>query len=199
MQRYQAVNQTDLNKIHETSLKILEEVGVIMTYEPACNLLAKHGAKIDGKKVLFPRRLVEESLKLAPSSFTLYARNPEGNVIFNLEDTHYCGPGGSCFVADLDHGRRPSKKEDFINLIKLYQSMDLIEMHHVPCEMTDVDPAIRNKAVVYETMKYSDKPLMPFMFTYEEAKECIEMAAVPFGGLEAVKNKNRFCSRIPVQ
>lgn len=189
MMRYQVAEQSDLMQIHETSLKILEEVGVIMAYKPACELLLKHGAKVEGKKVFFPRKLVEDKLKLTPSSFTLYSRNPNRNIAFNMEDTHYCGPGGSCFVADMDHGRRPSKKEDFINLIKLYQSMDLIEMHHVPCEMTDVDPAVRNKAVVYETMKYSDKPLMPFMFTYEEAKECIEMAALPFGGLEAVKNK----------
>ena len=154
MMKYQVAEQSDLMQIHETSLKILEEVGVIMAYKPACELLLKHGAKVEGKKVFFPRKLVEDKLKLTPSSFTLYSRNPNRNIVFNMEDTHYCGPGGSCFVADMDHGRRPSKKEDFINLIKLYQSMDLIEMHHVPCEMTDVDPSVRNKAVVYETMKY---------------------------------------------
>ncbi len=189
MKRYQLAEENEITLIHETSLKILEEVGIIMTYEPARELLVKNGAKIDGQKVFFPRTLVEEKIKLAPSSFTLYSRNPERNVIFNTEDTHYCGPGGSCFVADLDFGRRPSKKEDFINLVKLYQSMELIEMHHVPCEMTDVDPLVRNKAVVYETMKYSDKPLMPFMFTEKEARDCIAMAAVPFGGLDMVKNK----------
>lgn len=189
MKRYQSVEQNDIAMIHETSLRILEEVGIIMTYEPACQLLARHGAKVDGQKVFLPRALVEEKIRLAPSSFTLYSRDPGKNVLFNTEDTHYCGPGGSCFVEDLDWGRRPSKKEDFINLIRLYQSMDLIEMHHVPCEMNDVDPAVRNKMVVYETMKYSDKPLMPFMFTEEEARDCIAMAALPFGGLYAVKNK----------
>lgn len=189
MQRYQIAEQEDLVKIHETSLKILEEVGVVMLYEPALEVLKKHGARIEGSTVFFPRNLVEEKLKLTPSEFTLYSRDPKKNVLFNTKDTHYCGPGGSCFVSDVDKGRRPSKREDFINLIKLYQSMEMIEMHHVPCEMTDVDASVRNKMVVYETMKYSDKPLMPFMFTEEEATDCIAMAAAPFGGLEAVKNK----------
>lgn len=189
MQRYQLLTEEDVIKIHENSLRILEEVGVNMFYEPATELLAKHGAKVDGSRVYFPKELVEKALSTCPSSFTLYSRNPARNVVFNTEDTHYCGPGGSTFVMDMDKGRRRSTKEDFINLIKLYQSMDLIEMHHVPCDMFDVDNEIKNKQVVYETMKYSDKPVMPFMFTYEEAVQCIAMAALPFGGLEEVKNK----------
>lgn len=189
MQRYQVISQADIENIHEASLEVLEKTGVAFFYEPAREIVAKHGARVEGNIVYFPRKMVEEALASAPSSFTLHSRNPQRTIEFDTVKTHYSGPGGSPFVSDLDKGRRPSKKEDFINLTKLFQSFDHLEMHHVPCEMTDVDPEIRNKMNVYLTMKYSDKPMMPFFYNYEEAKACIEMYSLPFGGLDSVRNK----------
>ncbi len=43
--------------------------------------------------------------------------------------------------------------------------------------------------MVYNTLKYSDKPLMGSVYGYENARHCIEMAAIPFGGLDAIKEK----------
>ena len=39
------LTQNDIEKIHETSMKILEEVGVVFSYEPAREMLKKHGAR----------------------------------------------------------------------------------------------------------------------------------------------------------
>ena len=36
---YEVLTQQDVEKIHETSLRILEEVGVVFQYEPALRLL----------------------------------------------------------------------------------------------------------------------------------------------------------------
>ena len=64
MQRYQVLTQNDIAQIHETTLKILEEVGVIFTYEPARELLTKHGARavsythLDGyKRQIFDKEI----------------------------------------------------------------------------------------------------------------------------------------------
>lgn len=54
MQRYQILTQNEIEKIHETSLRILEEVGVVFSYAPAREILAKGGAKVDGQRVYFP-------------------------------------------------------------------------------------------------------------------------------------------------
>ena len=202
MQRYHAVNDDDLMKIHETSLKILENVGINMTYEPAREVLKKHGAKVDGKTVFFPASLVMEKVRLAPKEYTLYARDPKRNVFISTEDIHYCAPGGSTYVQDIDRGRRKSTQQDFDDLVKLYHMMNGVEIHHVPCEMNEIPTDFRNKLLVYETYKYSDKPLMGYMYGYEEALQCLELAAVPFGGLEAVRNKPVFvadpCSVTPL-
>lgn len=190
MQRYQLISQSELEQIHENSLKIMENIGVLMTYEPAREVLTKHGAILDGNVVKFPRKLVEEAIKLAPSSYTLHARNPKYNVEINCEKTNYVGPYGSPFVTDLDKGRRSGLLEDFINIVKICDKLENIDIQsHISCEPTDVPVDKRPNVMVYNTMKYSEKPLMGSIYGYENARQSIELASIPFGGLDAIKDK----------
>lgn len=190
MQRYQMISQNELEQIHENSLRIMENIGIIMTHGPALEILKKHGVKIDGKKAFFPRALVEEAIKNSPSSYTIYARNPEKNVEISTERAAYAGPYGSPFVTDLDKGRRDGKLEDFINIVKICDRLENIDIQsHISCEPQDVSVKERPTTMVYNTLKYSDKPLMGSVYGYENAKHCIEMAAIPFGGLDAIKEK----------
>ncbi|HWQ75472.1 MAG TPA: trimethylamine methyltransferase family protein [Syntrophomonas sp.] len=190
MQRYQILSQSEIEQIHETSFRILEEVGVVFTYAPAREILSKGGAKVDGQRVYFPPNMVGREIKKAPSSFTLYARNPEKNVLINTQKTAFAGPYGSPFVMDMDNGRRLSTLEDFINISKLEHKMDNIDvMSHIPCEPQDVDEKVRTMEMLYQTLKHSDKPLMATVLGYEETKKNIEMAAIVFGGIESIKEK----------
>lgn len=54
MQRYQLLTQAEIEQIHANSLRIMENVGIVFSYEPARDLLAKHGAKVEGHTVYFP-------------------------------------------------------------------------------------------------------------------------------------------------
>ena len=42
------MTDAEVQKIHETSMKILREVGVVFSYAPAREMLAKHGCKVEG-------------------------------------------------------------------------------------------------------------------------------------------------------
>ena len=158
-QRYQIISQNELEMIHENTLRIMEEIGIVITYEPAREVYAKHGAKVEGKRVYFPRTLVEEAIKLSPSSFTLHARNPKYNIEINTEETVYVGPYGSPFVTDLDRGRRDAQREDFINIVKICEQLENIDIQsHISCEPQDVAVKERPTTMVYDTIKYSEKP-----------------------------------------
>ncbi len=39
MQRYQMISQSELEQIHENSLRIMENIGIIMTHAPALEIL----------------------------------------------------------------------------------------------------------------------------------------------------------------
>lgn len=193
--RYQLLTQTEIEKIHETSLRIMENVGIVFSYEPARELLKKHGAKVEGHTVFFPKALVEEKLKTVPSAFTLHGRNPEKTVEINTEDTCYAGPYGSPYVLDLDNGRRYGTLDDFIKIVKLVNDLPNIDIQsHISCEPNDVEASIRHNVMTYNNLKYSDKPLMGSVLGYDAAKQSIEMAAIAHGGLDVLKEKTIIAS-----
>ena len=56
MQRFEILTKTQVEGIHETSLRILDQIGLDFGYPPALEVLKKGGAKVDGQRVFFPSR-----------------------------------------------------------------------------------------------------------------------------------------------
>ena len=188
MQHYQAVTRNDIEAIHDTSLRILNEVGVVFGQDRARDILAKGGAKIDGQTVRFPREMIKRALETVPSSFRLRGREEAFDVEINTRDAIFASQDGPPFVHDADNGRRVGTMEDFKNLAKLCHMMDSISiLSFILCEPADVDPRVRDLELLYNKIKYSSKPQMGPTLGYEVVKEGLEMAALVFGGAEAMR------------
>lgn len=193
--RYQLLSQTAIEQIHETSLKIMENVGIVFSYAPAREMLAAHGCKVEGQTVFFPRHLVEERLKTVPSSFMLHGRNPEKSVLMNTEDTFYVGPNCPPYIQDRENGRRYGTLADYINMTKIIKELPNIDIHsQTPVEPNDVDSEQRPMVMTYHTLKYTDKPFMGSSLGYEHSKESIEMTAIVYGGMEEIREKSVLCA-----
>ena len=195
MQWYKLLTEKQVEQVHEESLLILEQIGIIFRYEPALEVLSKGGAKVEGKRVFFPRKLVEEQIKKAPSEFTLYARNPEKNVIIGGDNIVFVPGYGAPFVTDLDNGRRMGTLKDFDNFTKLtgasiYQDL----CSGVVIEPNDVPHEIRHVQMIYSTIKNSDKCFMGSSMGVEGAKDSIKMASILFGDQRELVKKPRFIS-----
>ena len=67
MQCFGILTKTQVEKVHETSLRILEQIGLDFGYPPALEVLKKNGATVDGQRVFFTPELVEEQIKKAPA------------------------------------------------------------------------------------------------------------------------------------
>ena len=78
----QIVSADELEAIHQTSLTILEEIGMDFLNAEARDILARAGAKVDGLRVRMDRGLIEQAIATAPAEFTLHARNPAHHVRF---------------------------------------------------------------------------------------------------------------------
>ena len=182
MHQFEILTKTQLEKVHETSLRILEQIGVDFGYSPARDVLKKGGAKVDGQQIFFPSELVEEQLKKPPAEFTLYARNPEHNVVIGGRNTVFAPGYGAPFVTDLENGRRQATLKDFENFVKLTgasANQDLLSGTVV--EPTDVPAEIRHARMLYASVKYSDKCFMGSTMGARAARECLQMASILFG------------------
>ncbi len=77
------LSEIELKKIHETSLIILEQTGMVIDHPKACSMLADAGAHVDTQKntVKFPPELVQQTLTKVPQSYLLAGRDPKHDMI----------------------------------------------------------------------------------------------------------------------
>ena len=186
-------SRAELEQIHQSSLQVLETVGIDFLYEPAVKLLSKAGCKVDGKRVFFPPKLIEAQIAKAPSRFTLYARNSEKNVTIGGDQIAYVPCYGSPVVRNLDEGRRDSTLNDFVNFVKLtHASLNQDITGGLMVEPNDIPPARRGAEMLYAAIRYSDKPFMGGSLGAEAADETIAAASIVFGSKKEMADKPPF-------
>ena len=64
----------DIELIHDKSLYLLANKGILFDNEEARDILAKAGCKVDGKIVYIDKDLVEKCVSLVPKTFDMYSR-----------------------------------------------------------------------------------------------------------------------------
>jgi trimethylamine--corrinoid protein Co-methyltransferase len=186
--RLELICAEGVEAIDATALRVLEEVGHRVTYKPTLELLRDAGLKVDGETVHFDRGFVREALAKAPASFELRARNPRMNFVVGGNHMVNSPTGGAPFVSDLDGGRRPGNVEDYIKLVKAaHMSPQIHCVDSGIVETMDLPLETRHLDMDYLVMRYSDKPLMTGGASYETTKDGVKMAAILFGGTEAIE------------
>ena len=195
MKYFEYFSQAELAQIHQSSLEVLETVGIDFLYEPARKLMSKAGCKVDGKRVFLPPQLVEAQIAKPPSQFTLYARNPARNVVIGADRIAYVPCYGAPVIHNLDEGRRDSTLHDYLIFVKLtHASSNQDITGGLMAEPTDIPVERRGLEMVYTAMRYSDKPFMGASLSAEIAEETIAAASLVFGSQEEMADKPPFIS-----
>ncbi|MCF8091847.1 MAG: trimethylamine methyltransferase family protein [Desulfotignum sp.] len=192
---FEYFSSQETEKIHAATMAVLEKTGMHFKYAPALDLFKKAGCKVDGVRVYFTKKFVEKQIKKAPSQFTLYARNPEKNVVIGGDNIAFMPCYGSPFVNCLDHGRRPGTLKDFENFAKLACAIPCFDLTGgMMVEPNDIPVEIRNAERIYAAMVLSDKPFMGAGTGGPDAVQTLDMAAILFGGRDEMAKKPPFVS-----
>ena len=189
LSKLQVLSKRDMARIHEASLQLLSEKGVIFQSDEAVELFAKNGAKTDGNLVYISSKMADELLKQVPSSFVLNAINPERSVTVG-EGLLIHPAGGEVFVDNSRDERKMATLHDFENIQKIYQACDNMDITgYQPISVSDVPARLRGLHCNYATMLYTDKPWLAPMDFYniQQKKECLEMYEIALGS-EFVSN-----------
>ena len=99
------LTQAEVEAIHQASLRVLNESGVVLSHPEGREILTGAGARIEGERVLLPEGLVESAVALCPSQVTLRGR---GGTVEILGDGRLCwhNLGGARDVFEPRSGKR---------------------------------------------------------------------------------------------
>jgi trimethylamine--corrinoid protein Co-methyltransferase len=173
-----------LEKTHEASLRILEEIGIEFLDAEALSLLKAAGADVDmgTQRVKFDRGLVLESIAKVPREVTLHARNPERNLTFGGDHVNFGSVASAPNVNDLDRGRRPGNFQDYCDLLKLVQTYNIVQFTGgYPVEPADRPPATRHLDAHLAAITLTDKLWHPYSLGRHRIADAIEMICIARG------------------
>jgi trimethylamine--corrinoid protein Co-methyltransferase len=189
---YQPLTCGEIDRINETVLCIIEEIGCEVNSEAALEAFGDAGAVVDREKrrVRFSREKTLEMIVKAPSGVTLCGRDTKHDI--HLGGTRvYTGTGGTALnIYEPSNGEiRPADLDDLKNISGLVDKLDNIHLlllptypNELPIEQVDVNR-------FFAGLDNTTKHIMGGVYTPEGLKQVIKMAEIIAGSPQALRER----------
>jgi len=183
---FQILSKSDLERIHEGTLRVLAKVGIRVD-SPACrSLLRKSGAEADDRTriVRIPSHLVEEALRKKASSVTLAARNPMYDARLDGKHSYVTANGNGAVTVDFETGRRrASTKQDVAETSRIIDYLPNVHVHWPMVSSMDQPASVVHLHDLDASMNHTEKHVMyETGVTLADAKALTEMGYIAAGG-----------------
>ena len=173
-----------LEAVHLTSLRILEELGIEVMSDRARGFLASAGAQVDpaSPMVRLDRGLVEKALTTAPASFVLEPRNPARRIVMGGNRINFGLVAGPPNVHDCERGRRPGNFRDYCDFVRLAQYFNAIHLlGNQVCAPIELPANSRHLDTYRANLVYSDRVFHCSAIGAGRALDAVRMVAIARG------------------
>jgi len=208
------LDDSQVERIHETSLRILERIGILCYSSEAAEIYRgagcfvredTHGADL----VKLPPRMVEECLEKAPSQVVLGARDPQNMLVLNAEEPRVRFGSGSEANIYLDmkpaefrrvdgeeviehpvFERRRGTVELLCQAARLCQQLDNLDFFIRTVNIQDPDIEEKDKDVnkFFASLNNIDKHVMAGLTSLESLDAVIRMGELIAGGEDELRH-----------
>lgn len=180
----EVLSADQLEAVHLTSLRILEELGMEVMSARALEILRAAGAQVDAasRTVRLDRGLVENALASAPASFVLEPRNAARSIVMGGNRINFGLVAGPPNVHDCERGRRPGNFRDYCDFIRLAQYFNVIHLlGNQVCAPIEMPASSRHLDTYRANLVYTDRVFHCSAIGAGRALDAIRMAAIARG------------------
>lgn len=154
-------SKDDIELIHESVLRVFNEVGIKFEEEEALEIFRQHGARIEGDLVFISEDLLNKALATIPKSFELVG--PEGNLEIGIGKGLVVAPTNGCpNLEDWGGVYRQTNADDLENFYKIINTSDVYGISSmVAADIPGFENCPTESALAQMAMmaKYSKKPM----------------------------------------
>ena len=182
--------------VHAQSIRVLEELGVMIRSEHVLEMLRQKGALVDEKKRIarLPEALVLESLKKAPKEFVLCARDKKKDVALPAREFPYIATNGlSIYMTDLETGKkRDTTRKDLAMFARLADSLDAVSFFWPQVTASEVPGMAHNVHELWTSLQNTVKHVQGDSVNAEDARMQIRLATLVAGGEKELRRRPIF-------
>ena len=179
--------------VHSQSIRILEELGVLIRSNSVLRMLANAGAVVDEKKMIakIPENVVIDALKSSPKEFRLCARDPKKDVILPAEQYPYIATNGlATYMTDLETGKkRATTRKDLAMFAKLADSLDEVGFFWPEVTAADVPVNAHTVHELWVSLQNGTKHVQGDSISADDAKVQTRIGALVVGGENELRKR----------
>jgi trimethylamine--corrinoid protein Co-methyltransferase len=182
------LTQEQVQRVHEASLEVLEEVGLKVRYEPARALFAKHGCSVDSETniVKFPRDVVERYRKMTPPKFTFRGRDPKFDKTIPDDSPVIVTASSAPDIIDPETGKeRRAESGDIARIAYLINELPAYDIFSISTLAEDAPKDQFTISRLYPALKYCLKPIRMTTTDRKDTLATMELAYMVAGGRDA--------------
>jgi trimethylamine---corrinoid protein Co-methyltransferase len=201
MFKYAEVITTEqIERIHQASLEILENVGLLVRNEKARQVFKDNGCIVETgtELVKFPSRVVEEFRAAFPPTFTFHGRDPRfDRTIPGDGPLVVTGSSAPNLIDPLTRQERRSTSADIANIAHLINELPGYDVFSISTLADDAPPGHFTLARLYPALKNCLKPVRSTATDRADAEMMLELVYLIAGSEEAYRERpfvtHHFC------
>ncbi len=189
---YRPLSEESAERIHETAMRVFEEVGIEVNSDRALDLFRDTDARVDeqNRRVRVPRDMVMNLVSKAPSQVILHGRVKKHDLTLGGSRV-YAGTGGTALnVLDRKDGhKRVATLDDLKEIARLVDNLDNIHLFMLPTYPTDVPVEKVDVNRFFAGLDNCRKHVMGGVYTLEGINQVIRMAQIIAGSARKLRER----------
>ncbi len=188
MQYFSFLNDDQARYVHEASLEVLAEAGLIVRNEKARRRFAEFGAVVDHSTELvkIPAPVVEKYRALIPPTITLRGRDPKFDVTFPRQLPVIATASSAPDIVDPVTGVcRRATSRDIANIAHLVNELPGFDVFSISTLADDAPKDQFSLTRFYAALKNCVKPVRTSVYDIREAEQVIKLGELIAGSKEA--------------
>ncbi len=195
---YKPLAQRDMERIHETALNLLQDLGLSQIPPSLEQRAVAAGCRVDeAGRLRFPRSLVEDILASTRRSLVLHGLDPVNDLEIGGQRVHTGTGGAAPTMIDFDTGRyRETTMADLYDIARLVDRLEYIHWFHRSVIARDTETVLDlDINTIYACLRGTAKPIMTSFTTGEIVNAAMPMLDLVAGG-DGEFRKRPFCTAI---
>lgn len=188
MQYCNFFTRSEVERIHEASLEILENVGLLVRNKTAREIFAKHGCSVDQQSTLvkIPRGLVEECRKSYVPTYTFTAQDPQFDRTIPGDRPIVVTGSSAPNIIDPKTGKeRRATSSDISNIAFLINELPGFDVFSISTLADDAPKGQFSLSRFYPALKNCKKPVRSNTPSIKDLEQVLELGALIAGSKEA--------------
>ena len=189
---FKPLTEEAISRIHQTVMKIIEEVGFEVNSEIALGFFEKAGGQVDREKrrVCLPQDKAMELIRVAPSEVKLCGQDEKNDILLGGNRVHAGTGGTALYIYEPDSGqKRQATLQDLKSIARLVDHLDNIHLFMLPTYPNELPVEQIDVNRFFAGLDNTTKHIMGGIYTLDGVEQVICMAEIVAGSAEALRQR----------